>query len=195
MSHFVIGVISNDLNEIDKMLEPYDENIAVEPYTNEDGEETTYNANSKWDWYEIGGRWNKMLLTKDGKKVNSAKIKDIDFKKMLEGKYEIAKRFWELYIEGQKPQNKEEEEMIKFEIYKKEYYIDTYKTKEKYAKINAELSLWAIIDDSGWHEQGKMGWFGLSNSTAESEEEFIDYMSTILNLNQDKYLTIVDCHI
>ena len=32
---------------------------------------TTYNPNSKWDWYEIGGRWNKILLVKE-------EVKDIE---------------------------------------------------------------------------------------------------------------------
>lgn len=70
---------------------------------------TTYNPNSKWDWYEIGGRWHNTLLTKidnediiDGnaswgnlesnlkeapegyKWVDGAKIKEIDFKKKIE---------------------------------------------------------------------------------------------------------------
>lgn len=40
---------------------------------------STYNPNSKWDWYEIGGRWNKCLTTKNGDNVNSALVKDIDF--------------------------------------------------------------------------------------------------------------------
>lgn len=42
----------------------------------------TYNPDSKWDWYEIGGRWKDMLLTKKGEKTNSALVKDIDWNKM-----------------------------------------------------------------------------------------------------------------
>ena len=122
---------------------------------------TTYNPNSKWDWYEIGGRWNKILLVKEEVKdieegtpswgnldsinkkapegfkwVTGAKIKDIEFEKAIEfnNTYNKSIRFWELYVEGQEPQNEEEKEMIKWEIYKKEYYIERYETKENYAR-------------------------------------------------------------
>lgn len=37
------------------------------------------NPNKKWDWYQLGGRWSGFLLQKDGRKVDSALKKDIDF--------------------------------------------------------------------------------------------------------------------
>ncbi len=40
-------------------------------------EYSTYNPNSKWDWYDVGGRWSNNLLTKSGDKVNFAYKKDI----------------------------------------------------------------------------------------------------------------------
>lgn len=60
---------------------------------------STHNPDSKWDYYQIGGRWNNMLLTKSGERVNFAKIKDIDWEKMKE---ENIKHFSNLYDEAQK---------------------------------------------------------------------------------------------
>lgn len=40
------------------------------------------NPNKKWDWYVEGGRWSGLLLTKDGKRVDSAKKGEIDFDTM-----------------------------------------------------------------------------------------------------------------
>jgi hypothetical protein len=64
MSHFTVLVIVQDVasNEqaakaVEKLLAPYSEELEVAPYINDDGEETTYNPLSKWDWYQIGGRW------------------------------------------------------------------------------------------------------------------------------------------
>lgn len=37
------------------------------------------NPNKKWDWWQIGGRYNATLLLKDGTKTNSARKCDIDF--------------------------------------------------------------------------------------------------------------------
>jgi hypothetical protein len=64
MSHFTALVIVLDVGSreqaekaVERLLAPYSEGLEVEPYTNDDGEETTYNPRSKLDWYEIGGRW------------------------------------------------------------------------------------------------------------------------------------------
>ena len=40
---------------------------------------TTYNPDSKWDWWEIGGRFNGSLKHKNGKEVSSAPIKNIQW--------------------------------------------------------------------------------------------------------------------
>lgn len=188
---------------------------------------STYNPDSRWDWYSIGGRWRNSLLTKidnedviseksledlanygsnlrkdapEGYKwVDGARIKDIDFKKAMEFRntYNKAIRFWETYVEGQEPKTEEEKEDIKFECYKKEYYIERYGTKEKYAKSESTFTCWALLDETGWHEKGKMGWWAMSDSTKESEELFEEKFTETINnpKNQNKYLIVVDCHI
>jgi hypothetical protein len=136
MSHFCVAVATKkeDIEEVDRLLKPYWEELEVEPYKDEDGDETTYNPNSKWDWYSIGGRYNHWLITdkdntdtfddgqiglfggvSDGtveghpelKRVNAARIKDIKFD-MIGGNYDKALREWELIVEEQEPQNEEE---------------------------------------------------------------------------------------
>lgn len=43
---------------------------------------STYNPNSKWDWYdEEGGRWKDYLVNKEGVNVNEGKVSNIDFDK------------------------------------------------------------------------------------------------------------------
>lgn len=37
------------------------------------------NENKKWDWYQVGGRWRDLLMTKTGDKVDQAKKSEIDF--------------------------------------------------------------------------------------------------------------------
>lgn len=64
MSHFftvvLVKIVNEEgpLEEIDRLLSPYDENIEVEEYTNDEGLPSTYNPKSKWDYWVIGGRWN-----------------------------------------------------------------------------------------------------------------------------------------
>jgi hypothetical protein len=46
-------------------------------------EVSTYNPNSKWDWYEVGGRWENCLTLKNGEKTSEATIGEIDWNKTM----------------------------------------------------------------------------------------------------------------
>ena len=184
---------------------------------------STYNPNSKWDWYSIGGRWLNTLLVKEDvesingdaglgadylihkvapvgyKWTNGAKIKDIDFDKMKEisKEYDKAIRFWELKVEEKEPINDKDKELLKWDLYTKEYYIKRYETKEHYATIQSTFHTFAMVDEKGWNEKGKMMCFGLDDTTKEREEIYIEKFKEVIEdpNNQDKYLIIVDCHI
>lgn len=153
MSHYSVAVIVNKLdeNEVRKMLVPYQEN-------NEE------NPNSKWDWYDIGGRCNNRLLIKENipieevgglywgmakpkakpapigyKWVNACKIKDLEIEKMMEGKYEKEKRFWELKVEGKEPQNEEEKETLEWDYYKKRILYREIFIKRRICKMEINV--------------------------------------------------------
>jgi hypothetical protein len=80
MSHFLTGVIidkripKEDRNyTLNLLLGAYDENEEVAPYEMvKDGkkEMCTYNPDSKWDWWVIGGRWDG-IISKSGKQRES----------------------------------------------------------------------------------------------------------------------------
>ena len=44
---------------------------------------SNYNPDSKWDWYAIGGRWNNILITKDGNGTNEDYVSEIDWDKTM----------------------------------------------------------------------------------------------------------------
>jgi hypothetical protein len=54
---------------------------------------STYNPDSKWDWYDIGGRWNGFLPLKEkddnGNPIctNMARVDEIDWNYLFENKY------------------------------------------------------------------------------------------------------------
>jgi hypothetical protein len=184
---------------------------------------STYNPNSKWDWYQIGGRYAGILLLKEGieKKenpnfswgwdekdkedvlnksyVDSALISEIDWGKLHlnQEEYNKAINFWEMKVEGKEPITEEDKEELKYDYYKTEYYVDKYKTKETYAKAMSSFTTWAILDRSGWKEKGGMGWFGMSSESNDEglEWELNMYDKFIKDLPLDTRLTIVDCHI
>lgn len=180
------------------------------------------NPNAKWDWWQVGGRWAGRLKvspdcencgvgekawgfgntdpyeTTDGyKMVDSARIKDLVFPD-YDALYLKAKRFWELKVEGQTPQNDNDRELIKWDWYRTEYYTNTYKDKETYAECEATFHTYAVIDKDGhWCAKGEMGWWGCSSEEENQVVDFIkNYKEKVFDsANEDDYITIVDCHI
>ena len=178
-----------------------------------DGEETdedgniisTYNPNSKWDWYVVGGRWSNMLKAvgretdENGntiftdRYVNEARISDIDFSPDPE-EYARAIREWEVIVEGDEQKPRDDF----FSLYKPEYYLRYYGTKEKYAETMASFTTYAVVTPNGlWHEKAKMGWFGMDNSTPEGNDDWNkNYKRRFIDKADPNWImTIVDCHI
>lgn len=172
-------------------------------YDDDGNELSTYNPNSKWDWYSIGGRWGGTLKVRPTEEngladhlyeeddefvyVDSAPIKDVDFTPDKE-EYDKAYNWWVEHIDS----DKEWDSFIK-----KEYYTDTYKDATDYATRCAQFSTFAVVTPDGeWHEKGEMGWFACSDETPEEAREWDDnYMSFIENADPEDIITIVDCHI
>lgn len=42
---------------------------------------STYNPDSKWDWYEIGGRWSGFLVLKNGSRSSEATVDEVDWER------------------------------------------------------------------------------------------------------------------
>lgn len=190
MSHYLVGVVVNDISEVDNILAPYDENMRVEPYTDEDGEITTYNPNSKWDWYSIGGRFS------DGKPT---KIKDFKlYDDLDDDTIALYKRAWNSF-EGKCELSEEDNKAIfgGFRLYNDKYYLDRYGNCENYIKAMSSNIPYAFVDAHGWYEKGEMGWFGFDNATQESIENYTEFAEKYFTAdeNQNKYIVWVDCHI
>lgn len=75
MSHFSVGVITRNGtdDEVEELLAPFSEDLEVETYLNEDGEECTYNPEAKWDWWDFGGRWQGLINNNS----DTAQLKDV----------------------------------------------------------------------------------------------------------------------
>ena len=164
-------------------------------YNGHDPETNRYghweNPNAKWDYWSVAGRFGAVPL-KNGSKVPCAKIKDVAFEG-TEKEIREAERFWEIVVEGSELLEGEEQP---FTLYRKEYYEDQYGTKENYVKQNTGLGCWAFVDQNGWHEKGRMGWWTANSATKDSREEFGEsFEQAVKNADPESYITIVDCHI
>jgi len=165
---------------------------------------STRNPNSKWDWYQIGGRWYGSLKLKpysvgvsgepsliyfaDGVEPNSgcdaAMVRCIDFDAMRE---EILKDL-EPY-----------EEAMKDSFFKEEYMRKKYPSEEMYKRIKTAYSTYAVIlPDGTWHAPGEMGWFGCSSEEPEDGSMWeLNYYDRFIvpAIEKNWCITIVDCHI
>lgn len=153
---------------------------------------STYNPKSKWDWFEIGGRWSGEITLKSGENVDIAKIKDIefgnnlDYEKIKKERPEIVKDYEDL-ISGKSNS-----------FYKLEYLKEKYPDINSYIDEMYKFATFAILDaDGNWNEPGEMGWFGCSSASGEDEANWNKNYYDILmkNAKEDYYLTVVDCHI
>ena len=164
---------------------------------------STYNPNSKWDWYVIGGRFDDLLKLKpeavdpnyeDYTRTSSAPLKDLDFSIDKE-EYEEYLRWWDIVV-NKAPLREGEE--TPFTIYTDEYYIERYGNRETYAKYCATFSTYAVVTPDGkWHAPGEMGWFACSSESGDEYRDWLEnYFERFINhANQETILTIVDCHI
>lgn len=168
----------------------------------EDGNElTTYNEDAKYDYYCEGGRWDGMIILKDGSHADQAEMKDVDWEamnKLTADQEKHIRDLWRIYIE-KKGTKKEEEEFLKEHpfIYKESYYKDRYGTVEEHLRQDALWSTFAVVDENGWHEQGQMGWFGCSSETPEEAGDWTSKFEErfIKDLEPDDVITVLDCHI
>ena len=140
-----------------------------------------YNPNAKYDYFSIGGRWNGALLTKDGKRVNSAKVTEIDFERMKRNALAELPPFEEYLAESYLPES---------------YLRGKYPTENDYRTVLSTFYTFAILTPEGlWLEEGQVGSFGFSSETREEAMHWINGYRNWLEKYRDCFLTVLDCHI
>lgn len=215
--------------EDDPEISKLDDDAFIEEMKNQDylfdengNQLTTYNPNSKWDWWSVGGRWSDLLrLTPEAYKMyiedkvtsgeivlsssgsrpgrcNAAKLKYLDFSADKEV-YERSLRFWDLCVaKTLKPETEDDEEEVKWMHYKPEYYIERYGTREKYADLESKFGTWAVITPDGkWHQKGNMGWWACSDETHDEAIAWAKgYKEHFIDSADPEWVAVlVDCHI
>jgi len=145
---------------------------------------STYNPKSKWDGWEIGGRWENLLILKDKRSSNAAYMSDIDFSAMR------VRDLKELT-----PYN----DVINDSYFKEEYMREKFPTEDEYINRSLLFTTYAVVTPYGvWHEAGKMGWWGVSCASPKDEREWdLRYYKHFIEPASEHnwYMTIVDCHI
>ena len=162
---------------------------------------STYNPDSKWDYWQVGGRFSGMLhiipTALDGyhgmEYADSAFVRHVKWVQPLdkEEREDIIK-WWNVNIEGA------EGEKDTYFIYNPEYYKKRFKDAETYIKTQELPCYHAVVTPDGiWHEPSKVGWWGCTNGDPSDELEWdLHFKERFIDTAEfDWVATIVDCHI
>ena len=160
-------------NEFPKMLEYTDEQLyakGIEDFEQSeigpDGEVySTSNPNSKWDWYEVGGRWPGMLKLKQG----VTPIAPVNFS-------------WGWMREPEEMQKVLSENCADIAF------------KKDIANLD-EIVCFALLKDGKWYERGQMGWWAIASDEKPDDVWDAEFKKLVSELPDDTLITIVDCHI
>jgi len=167
----------------------------------------TYNPRSKWDWYSIGGRWSGRLILKPKAKgikgepgvfknptgIDVAYLKDLDLKAMIKQRKQSWENAWEEFISKMEVGKDPGMEMWLSGIEDE----DTLETFLKRNGANVAISACAVLDELGWHEPAKMGWFGIDYDRTEDEDSWNEKFAErfLSNPTPNTIVAMVDCHI
>lgn len=131
---------------------------------------STYNPNSKWDWYANGGRWAKSIKTKSGEFVDECLLGEIDFTPYPDEAYEDC------------------EDWLGNPCKKlKEGYEWHYDNKDNFP--------FCVIIDGEWYEKGEMGWWGMTHNEKEANDWHGEVLALLKELPADSEVYNVDFHI
>lgn len=180
------------------------------------------NPNAKWDWWVVGGRWSDWLTLKDGRKLNEARKSDVDFDtpvkvaaeeatkeyreamEVMKGKtFRSWKHCWDRFQDINECRDYYHDQAVLKAL--KEWkgeeasffyeFEDLLLSEEDFVKKKsvAAIQTFAVLIDGKWIEKGSMGWWACVFN--ENENWSDDFLKIINEIPDDKYLTVVDCHI
>lgn len=165
---------------------------AIEGYKKKDitpqgGVYSTYNPLSKWDWYEIGGRWEDYFLLRSGARTSEALLFEIDWEGMQREGRKAAEEAWGRYeekLESGEP----------FHPYF-EYGIEKNETREHYIKHQSSVAPFAVLHQGEWYEKGEMGWWAVVSNEKNQDDWDAQFQIILAELSSQDRVSLVDCHI
>ena len=209
MSHFAVAVFTNERTTVEELLEPYDEDLAVDKYlqytkeqliedTRRELEEIRTTTYAKY--LEDPAAYLKKVCNGDVQNQHYQFISSEFMRRYNETDEQILQRTLSDYDDDMEGESMAPyEKAVNDGFYKSEYLKRMYPTKEVYEKIQTTFWTRAVITPDGeWHEIGEMGWFGCSS---EEPEEIIKWVESYYDrfiakaIKNDWDIHIIDCHI
>jgi hypothetical protein len=174
---------------------------------------TRYNPKSRWDWYEVGGRWSGFFLAKatangdlgnpelsaqrppDSLRRDVLRKGDLDLEALSAEQDKTLRAEWEM-AHDTFPDNPQMAARFKAEIYGIAPADTLTDYLERKMPATADLiKTFAFIDADGrWFEKGKMGWWGEASDEDEAAYDQA-FRSWWIQMSEQTVIAVVDCHI
>lgn len=165
------------------------------------------NDEGHWDWYSLGGRWQGFFIHKPLKKCKYPEdIKlgecgvggeekmheracdqlrkcDIDIEAMRAEAGKHAAKYWKEHHEG--PTSPwMDEDVVKM-------------TEAEYCekRMRGIFETFALIDENGWRESGRMGWWGMVMDPKDPADWKAEFDARWNEIPDDTLISVYDCHV
>jgi hypothetical protein len=198
---------------VEALLAPYNEDIEVAPYLTECwcvGQEaesadtdckecqgtgtriTTHNPSSKWDWWQIGGRWTGALVPdynpeEDPENIETCNLCHGTGKRDDKLGQQFRKENPNFTCNGCAGKG----ERLKWPSLWRKFEGDIMPVSQ----VPKDFVPFALVEPNGlWHEKGKMGWFGMVTNRKD-DDKWEAIVRDLLTKHNDCIAVVVDCHI
>lgn len=149
------------------------------------------NPNAKWDRWEVGGRWENLLVCNDGNPTSHCQVKELNIDRtrahlvsVLENTWSEAQNDLADMINSGKKSVEEAKSLIEFL-----YGIGKDLTVSDYVARNSRFWCSAVLSGGVWHEDPSLN---LDDNL--SDEWYGRFNELLAGLNPNYYITVVDCH-
>lgn len=157
--------------------------------------ESTYNPNSQWDWYVIGGRWNGSLVGHDPES-DPENMEDCFCCNGTGTRPGGEAQFGAAWVKQMKGCNgcMGKGKMLKMTSQQKSVG-NILLLSEFLPKHSEKNTPFAVLTPTGeWHECGEMGWWGIV-SDEKDKSQWVEQVGDLYRKFPDTILVLVDCHI
>lgn len=181
------------------------------------------NPNRKWDWWQLGGRWNGSLIAKPGatgihgelswasrpgqnpRAFDALRKGDAVFHEMIAREIARALARLEDVLTGIQKRTgmdrpgvlaawKSNPNGVTSELSWRTGVPSTEPDPEGYLRLrNSQFYTFAFLREGKWAEEGEMGWWAC---VADEKDDWpAQYLSLLADVPEDHWISIVDCHI
>ena len=177
MSHFCVAVFADSDTEFDNLLAPYNE-------ADEDYFELFPLSDDLLDIIKHSSIVNKCSIAEAAKDYGCK----VDDNGNILGYRKNPRGYWDYYTLDAR--------MYEFTFRPNVSEEDKLNPRKNMFLYNDNMYPYAFITPDGeWHSPGRVGWFGVSTENEESLEKYIKEWKKWIMLDDNPYVSFVDCHI